>query len=944
MASALSFRRRMGRAMFGCAAFTLLALIAAALSLGFLYTYLTADLPAVSQIQSLLDSQNGPLMEPTRIYDRTGHTLLLSLENPGIPRRYLYLDPNKSPHFSPELARTVVGLLEPDFWNSPGFSFNSLTSEQPATIAERLARDLLLWQEPPGLRRSLRMRLLAAQLVNVYGRAQVLEWYLNSANFGHLAYGTDSAARLYLDKSAAQVSLAESALLMAVHQAPGLNPLDAPEAALERQAAALQTLLEQGAISDDEYLRAAAAELDLSTRAPESVSAAEAFSRLAVEQLSARFGRERVERGGLRVITSLDYTLQLELSCLARTQLSRLTGQADYAGPKLPDGSPCQSARLLPTLPESDLDWPNKLSASAVVMDPITGQVLALLGDTTRLGEGNRLASHEPGSLLTPVVALASFARGYGPASLTWDIPTSQLVELAEIADPDGMYHGPVRLRTALANDYLAPQTGLLEQIGAENVWRLASVLGISSIAEEHGAGLLYSGGEVSPLEMAQAYSIFASMGVRAGQEAASGGGMAPVTTLYVEDLDGEPLLQAFESTQQAVISEPLAYLVHHVLSDTSARWPSLGYPNALEIGRPAGAKIGQVSGGEQVWAAGYTPQRTAVFWLGLEEGADPDRSLNPRPAAGMWHALMQYMHQPLPVEDWNEPPGITHVEVCDPSGALPTPACPNVVSEVFLTGSEPVALDSLFRIFEINSETGRLATVFTPPVLVEEKTYLMVPLEARAWALEAGLSLPPEDYDAIQPSASSEDVQITSPISFDYVRGQVPLMGTAAGEGFRFYQLQAGQGLNPQTWLAVAPDGTTPVEEGQLGVWNTQDLDGLYALRLMVVRQDQQVETAVIQVTVDNNSPLARIPYPVTGQVFAYPEERQITFQAEASDSVGVSRLEWYVDARKVGESLQAPYAFTWRAEPGEHTLTVKAYDFAGNVGQSEEVQFSVE
>lgn len=922
----------------------LLALVAAALSLGFLYTYLTADLPAVSQIQDLLDPHDGPLMEPTRIYDRTGHTLLLSLENPGIPRRYLYLDPNKSPHFSPELARTAVGLLEPDFWTSPGFLLNSLVADQPATIAERLVQDLLLWQEPPGLRRSLRMRLLAAQLVNVYGRAQVLEWYLNSANFGHLSYGSDSAARLYLDKSAAQVNLAESALLIAVHQAPGLNPLDAPEAALERQAAALQTLLEQSVISEGEYLRAVDTRLDLTARAPESVSAAEAFSRLAVEQLSARFGRERVERGGLRVITTLDYSLQLELSCLVRAQLTRLTGQASYAGPKLPDGSPCQSARLLPTLPESDLNWPNNLSASAVVMDPATGQVLALLGDTTRLGEGNRLIAHEPGSLLTPMVALASFARGYSPASLTWDIPNSQFADLEAIANPGGVYHGPVRLRMALANDYLVPQAGLLEQIGAENVWRLASALGISSIAEEHGAGLLYEGGRVSPLEIAQAYSIFASMGVRAGQEAAPGGGLAPVTTLYVEDLDGEPLLQAFESTQQAVISEPLAYLVHHVLSDTSARWPSLGYPNALEIGRPAGAKIGQVSGGEQIWAVGYTPQRTAVFWLGLDETAEDERQLNPRLAAGMWHAMMQYMHQSLPVEDWSEPPGVTHVNVCDPSGALPTSACPNVVSEVFLTGREPVAYDSLFRVFEINSETGRLATVFTPPVLVEEKTYMMVPLEARAWALEAGLSLPPEDYDAIQPSASSEYVQITSPDSFDYVSGKVTLMGTAAGEGFRFYQLQAGQGLNPQTWLAVASDGTAPVEDGVLGVWDTQGLDGLYALRLMVARQDQQVETAVIQVTVDNNLPLVRIPYPVNGQSFAYPEARQITFQAEASDSVGVSRLEWYVNGRKVGESLQAPYAFTWRAEPGEHTLTVKAYDFAGNVGESEEVQFWVE
>jgi hypothetical protein len=188
------------------------------------------------------------------------------------------------------------------------------------------------------------------------------------------------------------------------------------------------------------------------------------------------------------------------------------------------------------------------------------------------------------------------------------------------------------------------------------------------------------------------------------------------------------------------------------------------------------------------------------------------------------------------------------------------------------------------------------------PPALIEEHTYLVVPSEARAWALAAGLPLPPEEYDAIQPPVSSPHVNITSPAMYTYVRGKVMLQGTAAGEGFRFYQLQAGQGLNPSDWLQASPDGSQPVQNGVLGTWDTTGLDGLYALRLVVVRQDQSVETSIVQVTVDNRAPLARLVYPVAGQILEDAAGRNLTFQAEASDGVRVARVVWLVDGRMVG------------------------------------------
>jgi len=921
--------------------------------MGAAYASLTSDLPAVSRLPELLDPNNGPLNQPTRLYDRSGTQLIYSLENPGIPRRYVYLDPNRENHFSPELVRVTVGILDPNFWQNPGFRLDSLTSPQPDTIAERLALDLLLSQEAPGPRRAVRMRLLAAQMIHSYGRTQVLEWYLNSAYFGSMAYGADAASRLYLNQPASSLDLAGSALLMAVHLAPALNPLDAPQAALERQSVVLEQLQEAEIVNKEEAARARAVELHFAAKVTESASPALAFSQMVIDQLSARFGKGRLERGGLRIITTLDYNLQIELNCLTRVQLLRLTGK-DFTGEVLPDGKPCQSARLLPSLPPGAEALPDSLATSAVVIDPQTGEVLALIGDTTVHGEGQKILPHAPGSLLSPLVAVAGFARGYSPASMVWDIPSSLPAGMAEYQNPDGKFHGPVRLRTALANDYLVPVAQILDQIGAQNVWQMARTLGVPDLSggvaqDGPQASLLFYGGSVSPVDMAQAYAIFAAKGVKHGQSLANGS-IKPNTALYVEELAlGEDannaltLLDARQPQSQIVLSEPLAFLIHHVLSDATARWPSLGYPNALEIGRPAGAQVGRIAGEQQAWAAGYTPQRVALFWLGLPDSTDSQQTVDPRLAAGSWHALMQFVNASLPAQDWSEPLGITHLDVCDPSGQLPTSACPNVVSEVFLAGTEPNTYDSLYRVFQINRETGHLATVFTPPALVEEKTYLVVPSEARSWLQLAGLPMPPEDYDAIQAAAASDTVRIDSPQSFAYVGGEVEIQGTASGEAFDFYQVQAGQGLNPRDWLQILSDGRTQVRNGELGVWNTAGLEGLYAIRLMVVRQDQSVETSVIQVTVDNTAPLARVVYPSPEQSIDTVSEKTITFQAEAEDAVGIRRVVWLVDGKQVGDSIQAPYVFTWKPIMGKHTLSIVAYDLAGNPGRSDSVSFSV-
>lgn len=927
--------QRVGLAILATALLGLMAFLAGA---GAWYATLTADLPSIGQVSDLLDPGTGAFLQPTRIYDRSGQHLLLALENPGIPRRYLKIDPAASDHFSPELVRVAIALIDPTFWQNPGFLVSNLGSSQPVTIAERLASDLLLSQEKPGLRRALRMRILAAQLISQAGRPKVLEWYLNSAYFGRLSYGAESAARLYLDKSASELTLAEAALIVPLAATPALNPLDSPIAAVERQQAALDILYSQDTISADERSRAAGQALQLRKTAPENASLAPAFTSQVIADAAQRLGLQRLERGGLRITTTLDFDLQQQVGCLAATQLNRLQGHDVEVS--LPDGSPCQAARLLPTLTHPTT-LPADLAASAVVLDPRSGQILALLGDRTLERETPALQTHEPGSLLTPFAAVAAFARGFGPATLMWDIPDPQEAEqLVGLTAED--YHGPVRLRLAIANDYLGPQIRLIDQLGAPNVWRLATSLGLEGLSEERTSQTVLNGGRLTPLEVAAGYSAFANLGSVYGQRLTGAGMVKPASILYIEKNNGQVLFDGASTESQSLLSASLAYMVHAVLGDESARWPSLGFPNSLEIGRPAGAKTGITAQGRDVWVAGYTPLRLVVVWWGLP--GDSTARVDVRQAAAAWHALIQYTSRDLPLADWRVPPGISRVTVCDPSGKLPTADCPAVVSELFLNGNEPVSTDTLYQVVQVNRETGRLATVFTPPALVEDHVFMMVPPEARTWAESSGLPLAPEVYDVIQPPAPSPDVHISSPAMFAYLRGKVSVRGSAAGRDLVSYRLQAGEGLNPKSWLQIGQESKNTVQEGDLGEWDTSGLNGLYALRLVVVRGDNRVENAILQVTVDNLAPKLSLTYPVNGQVFSSAKDFQITFQASVEDGVGVRRLEWILDDKALGENLVAPYSITWTSTPGEHILLLRATDLAGNQGESEQLKFTVD
>ena len=964
-----------GRIGLGCAGLISVLIALAGISMTLAFSQLSRDLPSIEILPSLLEPPDGLLLQPTRLYDQSGKQVLLSLQNPAAAgRQYLRLRTNAPTGLQDDIQRSylpnnlILATLansDPNFWKHPGFSLTGFRQDTPKTLAQRLAYTLLLQSEPPGFRRAVRERLLAAQITSRFGREKVLEWYLNSANYGRMAYGADAATLLYFGKSASHLNLAEAAMLAAIGEAPALNPLDAPQAALERQKFAIQAMLAHRLITPQEGIQAARQELEFQNLVQQGKAlsiedlephVAPAFAGLVLSQLQPYFPAGMLERGGLRIITTLDFSLQYQVSCATQIQLELLSGGTG-AYPSAEFGD-CEAARLLTILPDPGEAVSTGSSADTLVLDPHSGQILAMVGKSPANWNESPLATHPTGSMVTPFIYLTAFTRGMSPATLVWDTPDEE--GKLQTSNFDDQFHGPSRLRIALANDYLVPAEKVLDQVGIENVWRTAQQMGIrypnQSQSPQVEAPFVLR--DMDLLEASQVFAIFANQGIQTGRplretsgnetdfSALESSALQPVTVLRVEDRSGRVLLDWETSRTRPIISAQLAYLITNVLSDESARWPSMGHPNGLEIGRPAAVKASRTPGGESNWAIGYTPQLVVGAWVGVPEpvlnsSEGGDQALQGG-AISLWHAIIQYASRDLDYQPWTIPAGLSTIQVCDPSGMLPTSDCPNVVDEIFLPGNEPVQTDRLYQKIEIDRVSERLATIFTPPDMVTERVFFIAPPQATEWARQAGLQTPPEVYDAI-PLELPEwpEAAITSPQSFEIVGGKLSIQGTASGDAFDSYRIQVGKGLYPQTWLQVGQDAIQPVTDGNLASWDTSDLNGLYALQLLVVRQDKSAQRATIMVTVDNHPPDVQIDYPTQGMEIT-SSGSVIVLRALAEDELGLANVSFYLDNRLLASIKQPPYAISWQPKTGAHTLIVEATDFAGNASQAE-ITFSI-
>jgi membrane carboxypeptidase/penicillin-binding protein len=441
------------------------------------YVDLTRSLPSVEILPVLLAPPNGLLLQPSRLYDRDHKHVLLTLENPAAAgKQYLSLGADNKPgtsQVSNFLVDATIAALNPGFWDESGFSLEGVTQGTHPTVAQILVSNLLLDEETPSLKRNIRERLLAAQVTAQYGRETVMEWYLNSARYGETLYGADAASRVYFGKSAADLSVAEAALLTAMSQAPSVNPLTGSQILKQHQEVIIQKMFANGLISLEAALSALKEDVRLHDQATLR-GLAPAFTGLVLKQLSTNIPLERIYQGGYDIVTTLDYDLQLQADCVAQAQVARVQGVQESTVTF--DGSPCQASSMLPNLQDGSVILTEEINAEVIIIDPRCGQILAMVGEGGSGMLPSTPATHPAGTALSPFMYLTAFSRGMSPATLLWDIPNENGIDaskfVSQATDSNSVitYHGPVSLRAALVNDYQAAANEVLQQVGAANV------------------------------------------------------------------------------------------------------------------------------------------------------------------------------------------------------------------------------------------------------------------------------------------------------------------------------------------------------------------------------------------------------------------------------------------------------------------------------------------
>jgi len=954
------------------------------------YSALTENLPTPKDVETA----SIETFETTKIYawgpDRNGD----GQRDPELI--YEVIDPNAGDRHWVSLSEIpeyvicgTVAAEDKTFWDNPGFNVQgiarafiaNLRNEEVqggSSITQQVVKNSVIPLEErfqKSYARKIKEILIAIELTRRYDKETILEWYLNTNLYGNLAYGIDAAARVYFGKSASELTLSEAATLIAIPQYPLLNPFDAPDAALQRKNIILQRMVEEGCITSEEAAAAKAEPWHLAKTTQRFDIKAPHFSMYVRRQLEEMFGPELVAGGGLRVYTTLDLELNEQAQCVTQAYLRILQGEDPASVIPAAVAAGCEAAQYLPDVPASRIGKDFNIKNSAVVaIRPNTGEILAMVGsadywDEDIDGKFNVAADglRQPGSSFKPFTYVTFLAQGHNAAHMFLDVRKA-------FDQGPGMppyvpenysrnYHGPVSLRDALARSLNIPAVEAMSIAGIDNVLRTAHRMGITTLdkgLQHYGLSLTLGGGEVKLIDMVYAFSVFANNGAMYGvpvpeeDRRPNFRELNPIAILRVEDRNGQILYEVDQPDSKQILDTRLAYLITNILSDRKARIPAFGHPNALELAneRPAAAKTGTTNNFSDNWTVGYTPQIVVGVWQGNPEGDDyMINTPGSRGAAYIWHAVMEYALQDQPILSFPRPEGLKEVTVCAVSGLKPNGHCPTR-TELMIPGTEPTEVDTLHQVYLVNRETGKLATIYTPPELVEERVYIILPPEAQDWINSLpedrrAIYQPPTEYDTqYGPNQGQADVAIISPTTYSYVSGVVPILGNARNN-VAFYRLVFGEGMNPTQWLQIGPDHGNEVDHNVLEFFDTTSLnDGVYTLQLQVVGHDQQLRQASIQLTVDNTPPEVDLTYPPEGSEYEYGFDEWVNINAEVKDNYAVARVEFYQDNSEEPFSIRTvpPFNVNWTLQaPGTYQFHVVVYDAAGNKTETEPVRIRI-
>jgi len=639
------------------------------------------------RIPDLASFEQRKVEQSTKIYDRTGEILLYDVHE-NITRTVVPFS-----DISRNIKNATVAVEDAEFYEHRGikvtaiiravvtnlFNFQLLSGQGGSTLTQQVVKNSILTKDKT-ITRKLKEWILALKLEQVLSKEEILELYLNETPYGGSIYGVEEASQAFFGKSASDVTIAESAYLAALPQAPTFySPYGNNRDQLEgRKDFVLGRMFEDGFITEDEYKVAQTEEVLFQPREKNGIVAPH-FVFFVEQYLENKYGRRAVEERGLRVITTLDYDLQQK-------------------GEEIVNRFALENEEKF-----------NAENAGLVAIDPKTGHILVMVGsrdyfDTTIDGNFNvTLAKRQPGSAFKPFVYAAAFKRGYTPETVVFDTRTQfstlcspeNLTSNGDCYSPvnyDNTFRGPVSFREALAQSINVPAVKVLYLAGLSDALRTARDMGIQTLTDisRYGLTLVLGGGEVTLLDITSAYGVFGNGGVRNPHSA----------ILRVEDSSGN-VLEEFSQNPISVLDENIALTINDMLSDNVARTPAFGANSALYFpGRDVAVKTGTTDDYRDAWIIGYTPNVAVGAWAGNNDNSPMEKRVAGFIIAPLWNTFMYEALSVFPDEQFLPPLPDIKYDTLKPT-----------LRGIWQGGET----------FVIDKASGKLATEFTPDALKEE-------------------------------------------------------------------------------------------------------------------------------------------------------------------------------------------------------------------------------
>ncbi len=647
------------------------------------FAWFSRDLPAPGKLSQTSQSS-------TVFYDRDGKILF-----------ELYKDKNRLPVQFSDIPDTVkkatISIEDKNFYKHGGISntgilrsifyfiVNRKISGGGSTITQQLIKNVLLTSQQTAVRK-LKEIILAVAVEGKYSKDQILEMYLNEVPYGGSFYGIGSAAKGYFNKSPKDLTLLESAFIAGLPQNPSIySPfIGVKDAWKQRTKDVLRRMREDGNITSKQEEdnvknidKLTFSNVRMSINAPH-------FVFYVKQQIEKEYGAKIMDQG-LKIKTTLSLDVQQKAEKIVKNEIEAI----------------------------KNYDVGN---GAVVVLDSQTDEILGMVGsydyNDTKYGNFNAAISYrQPGSAVKPITYALALEKGYTPSSTIMDVQTVFPVK----GQPDyvpvnynGKFNGPRQLRFALANSLNIPAVKLLAIVGVQDFLTRADLMGLHTLAptqdnlNRFGLSVTLGGGEVSLLDLSNAFSVFARGGVRKDTS----------SILEIKDQNNKIIYSAHQGNEMKVFSPEISFLISHILSDNNARAEEFGLRSYLNIpGKTVAVKTGTTNDKRDNWAVGFTKGITVGAWVGNNDNSVMDQRVasGETGASPIWYKLMSELLKTYKDGIMDKPDKVKAVTVDSLFGGLPKDGIPTR-SEYFIDGTEPKDISPFYKKVKISKSNGKLA------------------------------------------------------------------------------------------------------------------------------------------------------------------------------------------------------------------------------------------